>query len=807
MRPGSTGKKILKWAIGLVLVLVVSIGVGVYVYLRSTLPEYNGEIIADGITGEIEIIRDSFGMPHIYAATDEDAAFALGYCTAQDRLFQMELIHRSIRGRLAEALGEKFVDIDRLFRTITAEKSLEEMFADLPPEVASVMEAYAAGVNHSLASHKENLPFEFAILGNQPEPWTAADELASLYYMAWALNFSFNAELTHTAIAEKVGPEMAAEIFDDYPPDCPTIMPTHALGAGKSRLLSVIQEARELTGAVVHGASNNWVVSGQKSQTGMPLLANDMHLGLVIPGIWYEAHLVTPNMNVSGVVLPGVPLVIAGANEHVAWGFTNVMADDADYYVEKINPDDSTQYEYQGRWEDMTIRHDTILVARGEPVPIEIRMTRHGVIIDDIIRLEEPPAQPIAMRWTITDSNREAQALYLANRAKNIDDMEQAAALYKCPGQNWVYADDQGNIGFWAAVGIPIRNGFDAGQLLPGWDGQHEWSGYVPTEQQPHLRNPQQGWIASANNPQAGDDYPYLISSYYAPPDRITRITRMLNEKEKLGIDDFKRMQGDLYMVMAENWVPRVVSTLESQDLSEIQQQALQALRDWDFVADAGQSAPAIFHVVVQNTIETIFKERLGDSLYNNWLSNSFIVHNAINALLQKGQSPWFDNPATEPVETLDSVLTTAFTDAVDTLSLTLGEKVDDWTWGRLHTLTLFHPVGRQIPILGKIMNVGPFPVGGGSHSVNPGLYRLTEPYAMLAGASQRHIFDLGNMKNSLRIIPAGVSGNFMSDHYADQAELWRKVEYRPFLLDREDVEKEATYRMKIIPRDMASGE
>ncbi len=807
MKSGSKGKKIFKWAAGLVLVLIVSISVGVYVYLRSTLPEYNGEIIVTGVDGEIEIIRDSFGMPHIYASTDEDAAFALGYCTAQDRLFQMELIRRSIRGRLAEALGEEFVDIDRMFRTITARKSLEDMFADLPPEVTSVMEAYASGINHYLANHEEQLPFEFSLLGNQPEYWTAADELASLYYMAWALNFSFNAELTHSAIADKVGIEMAAEIFDDYSAGDPTILPPEALGRGKTKLLSTIRKARELTGAVVRGASNNWVVSGKKSQTGMPLLANDMHLGLIIPGIWYEAHLVTPNMNVSGVVLPGVPVIIAGANEHVAWGFTNVMADDADYYIEKINPDDSTQYEYMGQWEDIVIRHDTITVRNGEPVPIEIRMTRHGVIIDDIIRMEEPPASPIAMRWTVVDFNREAQALYLANRAKNIDDMEQAAALYKCPGQNWVYADDQGNIGFWAAVGIPIRDGFDAGQLLPGWDGQHEWSGYVPTDQQPHMKNPEQGWIASANNRHTGNDSPHTISTYYAPPDRIIRITRMLNEKEKLGVDDFKRMQADLYMVMAENWVPRIVSALSSQELPVLQKQALQVIKDWNYVADADKVAPAIFHVTLQNTIEAVFQERLGDSLYNNWLSNSFIVHNAINGLLEKGQSEWFDNPATDPVENLDAVLSSAFAGAIEYLGLTLGENIDDWTWGKLHTLTLFHPIGRQIPILGKIMNVGPFPVGGGSHSVNPGLYRLTEPYAMLAGASQRHIFDLGNMKNSLRIIPAGISGNFMSDHYADQVELWRKVEYRPFLLDREDVEKEATYRMKIIPPGMSQEE
>jgi penicillin amidase len=793
--------KILKWGAGLVAVLVVSIVVGVYIYLKSTLPEYNGEISVNRISDKVEIIRDSFGMPHIYAATDEDASFALGYCTAQDRLFQMELIRLSIRGRLSEVMGEEFVDIDRLFRTITAKKSLDEMFSESSPEVASIMESYAAGVNYYLANHDGQLPFEFALLGYKPDPWTAADQLAGLYYMAWSLNFSFNAELTHSAIIEKVGPELAAELYVDYPSDAPTILPHAVFGSGKTKLLGIISKARELTGATIRGASNNWVISGAKSETGKPLLANDIHLGLIIPGIWYEAHMVTPDLNVSGVVLPGVPVVVTGANQHIAWGFTNVMADDADYYLEKINPRDSSQYEYKGQWENMVIRRDTIRVRNAEPIPIDIRMTRHGIIVDDIINADRTAEHPIAMRWTLTDFNQEAQALYQVNRAENIDDIERAASLHKCPGQNWVYADDQGNIGYWAAVGIPIRDGFDAGKLLPGWDGNHEWTDYVPTDQQPHMRNPSRGWIASANNKLSGNDLPHIISSYYAPPDRIIRISRLLEEREKLGIDDFKKMQADEYLVMAENWVPRIISALASKTLSEKGRQAFDLLSDWDYNARADQPAPTIFHVTLQETIEGIFKERLGDSLYLYWLSNSFIVHNALNSLLEQERSEWFDNPATESLETLDSVLVAGFNASVDFLTETCGEDINEWKWGQLHSLTLFHPVGRQVPLLGEFMNVGPYPIGGGSHSINASLYRLTEPFSMLAGASQRHIFDLGNMKNSLRIIPTGISGNFMSDHYDDQTERWLRVEYRPFFLEREDVEKDAVYHLTMVPR------
>jgi penicillin amidase len=794
--------KKLRFIAGLIIVLIVSFAVGVYIYLRSTLPDYESEVIADGVTNKVEIIRDHYGTPHIYASTDEDAAFALGYCMAQDRLFQMEMLRRSVKGQLAEILGPSFVDVDRLFRTITAPKPIGDIYATLPPKVRSTVDAFAAGVNQYILHHDGSLPFEFALLGFKPKPWTGADEMAGLYYMAWALNFSFQSEILYTAVIDKVGPELASELFVPYPDGAPTIIPDSQLSASLTGLLSTITKARSITGMPFPGASNNWVVAGTKSETGHPLLANDMHLGLILPDIWYQAHLVTPDMNVAGVVLPGFPLVIAGANEHVAWGFTNVMADDADFYQEKINPDDSSQYEFMGQWEDMRFVHDTIAVRDSDAVPLTVRLTRHGPIIDDILISDSAPlpCRPISMRWTLYDFTDEAEALYLVDRAKSIDDVEQAASYYKCPGQNWTYADDQGNIGFWAAVGIPIRNGFVGDKILPGWDGKHEWSGYVPFDQQPHLRNPARGWIATANNKHVGADYPYVISNSYAPPDRFVRISRMLTEKEKLGIADFERMQGDIYMVMAETWAPLILAAVDSTALSSLQKQALDSLREWNYEADTNRVGAALFNVTFQKTMENTAEVRLGDTLYKDWLVNAFIVFDAMENLIKRDDSKWYDNPATPQIETRDSVLRRSFVDAVDYLDSAYGGDVSEWTWGRVHTLTLMNPFGGQIPIVGKLMNADSHPVGGSGTTVNAGLYRLTHPYAMLAGASQRHIFDLGNTENSEWIIPGGVSGNFMSDHYIDQFDLWRDVRYRSFHLERENVEADAEVRMKIIP-------
>ncbi|MEE9443450.1 MAG: penicillin acylase family protein [candidate division Zixibacteria bacterium] len=792
------------WIAGVFVVLIISICGGMYIFLKSTLPEYNGSIIIDRIEDKIEIIRDSYGMAHIYAENDNDAAFALGYCTAQDRLFQIEMIRRAVKGRLSELIGPETVDVDRLFRLITSGKSIEERFNLLPVEVKEMMTAYAAGVNQYINNPDANFPIEFSLIGFQPEPWEPADELCVIYYMAWTLNFSFDTELTYEAVRAKIGRELADEIFIDYPKDAPTIIPGQFNLNSANRFLKTVRAARDLTGMPFRGGSNSWVISGEKSKTGMPILANDMHLGFGAPGIWYEAHLNTPNLNVSGVCLPGVPFIIAGANDNVAWGFTNVMADDADYYLEKINPANGNQYEYDGQWMDISGREDTIFVANDTPIVINIRHTRHGVIIDDIIEdtfwKHADTSYSIAMRWTLNDFNDEPTAFYYLNRAANTDEIETAVALYKCPGQNWVYADKDGNIGYWAAVGIPNRDGFDGSRILPGWDSQNEWAGYVETEDQPHINNPENGWIATANNKTIGDDYAHYISQSFAPPDRYIRIQYLLNSKDKLSIDDIKEIHADNYMIAAEKWTPRIISALDSGSLNELESDALNILQDWNYHADKNSSGSSVFHAIMQIIIENIFRERMGDDLYFYYLShNNFGVHKALHSLLEKDSSEWFDNPGTAIVENRDDVYRKSFSQGVEFLKNNLGDDAEQWQWSRLHSLTFYNSVGRNIPILKNWMYIGPFPVGGSSHTVNPTLYSLVNPWEPLAGASHRHIFDLGNMKNSLRVIPGGISGNFMSPHYDDQVNLWLNVEYRQFQIDWEDITADAAYKLTLI--------
>ena len=793
---GGSIMKVLKWGVSVLLGLIIVIFLGVYGYLRSTLPDYEGEMTIPGITNPVEIIRDSFGMPHIYADSDEDAFFALGYCMAQDRLFQMDMVRRAARGKLSEILGQDLVRVDRFFRTITAGRSIESIAAAYDNETLEASKAYTKGVNYFIQHHKGPLPLEFTILGYKPDPWHFTDFIAVYYYMAWDLNTAFGIEMLHAAVIEKLGEKMTRDLFPDYPIGYPTIMPGQTASLGFIKNLTL---AREALGTEGGGASNNWVVSGKKSATGMPILANDPHLGHGAPGIWYEAHLVTPEMNVSGSLLPGVPSIIIGANEHVAWGVTNVAADDADFYIERLNPANPDQYEFKGNWEDMTVKEEVIKVKGSPDVKFNVKLTRHGPIINEVNKFEEPEGTALAMRWTAYEM-LETNPFFLLNTARSIEDIEQALEYFKCPGQNFVYADRQGNIGFWAAVGIPIRDGFSGALPVPGWDGRHEWRGYAATAEQPHMKNPPRGWIATANNKHVDNSYPYPISHYYAMPDRFVRIQQMITAKEKYAVKDFEKMHADFYMVLAEEWVPEILGALADKNLAANETAAKAVLKDWNFVAGADDVAPMVFHATINAMVRNTLQKRLGDELYGIYLKNNYMVLNAMRNLIAAGQSPWFDHPDTPEVEDLDTVIVKSFKEAIAYLEKKLGSTVKDWQWGKLHTLTIYHPFGKSSPLMGYFMNIGPVPMGGGIATVNPQPYRLSNPWEGYHGASLRYIIDFADMKNSRRVIPAGISGNFMSPHYDDQAELWRNGRYRPFVLDKESVVADARYTMKMVP-------
>jgi len=791
--------KFIKWFLGILVALVLIIVVVAIGYLKSTLPEYEGEVAAPRLSDDVEIIRDSYGMAHIYASNDLDLAFAFGYATAQDRLFQLDMIRRAGTGRLSEILGESLVPADKYFRTIWAATTLEEALETYDPEVQEALESFIAGVNFYIEHHEGPYPPEFLLLGYEPDPLTPEDVMGIFFYMAWDQNYPIESELLHAAIIEVVGEELADELYVDFPSGYPTIIPEGALYYSRvtEDILNAMITVRDTAGISGLPASNNWAVSPEKSETGEAIFANDPHVGVAVPSMFYEAHLVTPTMNVSGSTVVGLPAIVVGANEHVAWGVTNVSADDADFYIERINPDNPNQYEYLGQWEDMVIKTETISVKDTEDVTFDIRITRHGPIIDDFDKYDGPEGYSISLRWVAVDFPNSPQAMYYANRATDINELEEALGFYKAWGANFVYADDQGNIGFWMGMGIPIRDGFTGGLPLPGWDGKHEWSGYLATELQPHMQNPPAGWIATANNKTAGDEFPYYISANFATPDRYVRISEMIEEKEKLGVEDFKRMQADSVVLLARDWVPLLLLALSDQELTDTEARAMELLENWDYTSPPESAEAAVFHAFVQNLMENIFMNRLGDDLYSAYIGNNKnIPFNSLRAMIDRGESPWFDDPTTDGIEDMNAVFVKSFHEGIAYLEVALAPDPDFWKWGDLHTVILYHPFGKKSALMGRFMNIGPFPVGGSIFTVNPTVYHVDQPWEMYNGAGLRHIIDLSDENDSYRIIPGGVNGNFMSPYYDDQAQMWVHNEYRPFVLEREEVEKDAVHTL-----------
>ncbi|MFQ6066527.1 MAG: penicillin acylase family protein [bacterium] len=797
-----THLKILKY-VGISLVVVIAgLIVGVYAYLQWTLPKMKGRTELKGLIAQVDVIRDKWGVPHIFAQNKKDLFYALGYVTAQDRLFQMDLMRRVGSGKLAEILGEDLAATDHFFRILSVMWPGERINKMLKGQYREATEAYAAGVNEFIETHQKSLPIEFRILGYAPEPWKMNDGTYIHLYMGWALQTGWSGDLTLMKLVEKLGQEMADEAMPPYPGDGPTIMPEgirsfaqffQSLHPSHNLAEKMLLSCETLTG------SNGWTISGKKMSGGMPILANDPHLDLSAPSVWYEVHIQANDLDVAGVTLPGISAVVIGNNRNIAWGLTNVMLDDMDFYIEKINPDNPYQYLYKGKWEDMKVVEAVIKVKGKEPLTKEIRITRHGPIVSEI---HPGLKEVLAMRWTLNDDLGGTECFMDVNTAKNWEDFKDAVRHYHGPAQNIVYADEGGNIGYYLCGRIPIRANKNEGSLpMPGWDGAHEWKGYVPFEQNPHLYNPEAGFVVTANNKTVPDDYPYYISRYFFPKYRAERITQLIQGKEKLSLDDNKQIQTDIYSIEAEEVTPIILKVLEGQDLDSEGRRALEHLRTWDFFTSDTSVAATLFHVTQMKLIKNIFEDELGEELYREYITTWPSVIKAFRVIMAKADSRWFDDVSTpDEKEGRDDIVRKSIQEAVQELKAKLGKNMRKWHWGRLHRHFSGHPVFRDVRFLKHFFNIGPFPIGGSPSTVALAAYSFTQPYVSSFGVSARQIINFSDRANDVRVINSGCSGQFNSKFYRNQSELWRNAEYHPVLMSRHDVEQNAVATLALLP-------
>jgi penicillin amidase len=857
MMKKARSRKIVQIVVPVVVVVIILPLVAGYAWFhnvtRAPLPQHSGELRVAGLQDNVEILRDGWGIPHIYAKNMHDLAFAQGYTQAQDRWWQMEFWRHVGSGRIEELVGKKdaLLSTDIFIRTLGWRHVAESELSLCDEETLSQLRAFTDGVNAYIMSREPGkLALEYSILGLtginvKIEPWTPADTLVFGKMMAWDLGPSNNSEEDRATLYELLGQEMADQLFTPPWPfgERPTIVQPEDLPIAGSTEGAQVSGKDKFTDTDVMLAnnampsmnlvfepgqgigSNNWVVSGKMTKSGMPLLANDPHLGIQMPSIWYEIglHCHPANgespLDMTGFTFAVTPGIIIGHNNSIAWGVTNVGPDVFDLYRIRVNPSNPLQYEWNGTWRDMTVREETVYFGNGaEPITIKVRETHLGPIINDNQMDEETGnimgfnnEDPLALCWTALEPGTLFQTLTKLNKATDWGEFRNALRYWDVPSQNFVYADTKGNIGYQTPGRIPIRAENDSGLVpAPGWTDEFEWKGFIPFDDLPSVFNPERGYIATSNQAvvpmeyynqlanKLGGGLNYAISREWDYGYRAQRIVELLKEKVPHTISTFQSIQGDNKLISAGELMPYLANLkFNNTELTE----ARDWLLEWD--CQCGMDSP-------QAALYAEFWARLVNNLFVDQLTEDMIIRGgdremrAIFLLMDKPNNAWWDDIATEGVvETRDDILVRSFSEAYANTVAALGKNHNNWRWGDLHTATFVsNPLGQSgISLIENMVNRGPFATSGSTGTVNNTVwYTNSGDFSVKWVPSMRMIVDLGDFSNSVAIHTTGQSGHPYSKHYDDMIELWRNIKYHPMLWSTEQVEAAAVDRLVLEP-------
>ena len=812
---------------------------------KKSFPSVDGEIQVAGLNSKVEIFRDNFGVPHIYGDSHHDLFFAQGYVHAQDRFWQMDFWRHQGAGRLSELVGKPMLETDKFLRTLGWERVSKQELALLGPDELLIIEAYSNGVNAYLTEKSgTELSLEYAFLpilnpGYEPKPWTPLNSLTWGKAMAWDLRGNLGTEIDQAMLLKDLTTDQVEFLYPTYPLDHPVIVPgfslsgsvpdlriDHSLTPTQStsristptltHLLQSAQSRAENLDVITGGGfesigSNSWVISGDLTDTGKPFLANDTHLGSQMPSIWYEVglHCRTKSaecqLDVAGFSFAGVPGIIIGHNDRIAWGVTNVGPDVMDLYIEKINPDNPTQYEINGEWVDMETVVETIQVAGKDPVEHVVYLTQHGPIIGSVYDLDDfaevsgievPENYALALKWTALEPSCVFCAVWDFNLAQDWQEFRNAAEEFTVPAQNLLYADVDGNIAYQMPGRIPIRvEGHDGMLPVPGWTGDYEWQGYIPFEELPFTLNPAEGYIVTANNAVADTDYPYLISKEWSRGYRAQRIVDLIETaSDPISMEYIKKMQGDNLDLLAKTLVP-ILLEIQFSDLELIEAQQL--LRDWDYQVDMDSAPAALFMVFWQNLLNNAVHDDLPD-YFNIGVESR--AKEIIRQLVKIPNDLWWDDPSTSQKENLEDIFSLTLEESYRELQKELGKDPTAWRWGDLHTITFENQVMGSFPIIKTAFNRGPYPASGGNSIINATGWDPSDPYVIDWLPSKRMLIDLNDLTNSLTIHTTGQSGHAYHPHYIDMADLWRNIQYHPMLWQFNDVQQDTESLLILTP-------
>ncbi len=759
--------------------------------LRAALPELNGSVTLKGLSGRVEVHRDSLGIPHVRAPSQRDAYLAQGFVTAQDRLWQMEYDRLRGCGRWAEVAGPNAVAGDKLMRKFRLEASARADYLASAASTREMLDAYAEGVN-ALIKTSRSLPIEYRITGLRPEPWQPWDGLI-VFKVRHILMGVFEAKTWRAQLLQKIGPEKLADMFPGYQPGQLLIMPPGETYAGPrdesleelragAAALNLGKESGNETGL----GSNSWVLSGSRTASGKPLLAGDSHRALGIPNVYYQNHLACPDFDVVGLSIPGVPgFPHFGHNNWVAWCITHLSADYQDLYIEHFKTNDSDRYRYRNRWLRAEVYEETIRVRDGGDLPLRIWVTRHGPIISG----DPEEGTGLALKYTGTAGAKAwADTIPAMLMSRNCDELTESMRGWVDPCNNFLMADVHGNIGYMSRGEIPIRSQANALLPVPGWTGEHEWQGSIPFEELPRSMNPEPGYFATCNNRPVGEDYPYYISLDFAPGYRVERVTRALLAIEDATAADMARVHSDRLSIPARSYI-EFLRRVEPLDRGSTQ--ARERLLRWSCQMDADQVEPTIYSSWRDTLLLEILKHNLGEKLaalaWNPSNRGQGIFLARLEGRIMEHMASG-DTSLLPPGQTWPALASRSLAAAVVRLRGELGEDMEQWRWGRVHQARPKHTLSDAFPELGGILDPPPIPLAGDADTPLAGSYAPANFATVGSLSVVRYAFDLADWNNCLWAVPLGSSGHPGSPHYQDQLETWRRVEMTPMLYDWDEI-------------------
>lgn len=767
---------------------------------RAALPPMEGELSIGGLEGPVEVHRDRWGVPHIYASSMRDLCAAQGFVAASDRYFQIELLMRYSTGQLSAMIGALTLPLDRFIRTLGWPGIAARHVAAWDDASKEYVGAFWEGV----AAWGEQMtapPVEYAIL--EADPWIPTPEQGMVatagfaLLLGYTLTRNWDAELLRAEIAEKVGVDAMLDLF----PDCVNL--PALIQAGKSTHPARAELLAQAFLPTSGQGSNNWVVTGERSATGKPLLANDPHLAILSPVMWYQCHLSAPGFHAAGASLPFTPGIVIGHNDRIAWGVTDTESDVSDLYLEHLSPDGQSA-EYQGAWEPVTIREETIEIRDGDPDVLAVKETRHGPLLDSyLIGIADPASieggitKSYALRWVAQQATVRPSCILGVNTAGSWDDFRAALQGWECPALNWVYGDVDGNIGYQLWGRHPVRRSGDGTVPAPGWTDEFEWVGDVPYEELPWAYNPVEGFLCNANNKAHHDSYPHLLTKDFLPPFRVMRIGELLCATPKHTAASFAAIQMDTLSPAVREVMPHLLTVVPGTDR---QRAAVAMLEAWDHDLAADSAPAAIYEAWLYHVARRVLLPRLGPDLYTHFharrqWSNAFEFL-ALPNMLACPTARWF---GADGVAGRDDLLCSALDDALDELTERLGPDLSSWRWGAVHKATFAGQLG-MVPGLEELLTAGVVEMGGNEQTVCQSLHEPDLSYKVSIVPSWRQILDLSDWDASLGALPGGQSENPTSPHYNDLLAMWGRGEYHALPFSRAAVEAATVSTMRLTP-------